>query len=315
MTQIESKEILTKRLENLLGFDDGTGDVLEHLLSIESHYDLKDYLVQLLGQGGENVISFVDDVGKFQRGETVKSSAINVSQEDKKGVETLAENENPENYIESSATKRNNRAQERKKQNGRGVGKAKTKIDKKQKAKPVSYSNTSSIKPNPSKMKDPALSSDRVTDLDKKVQAQPPKKVQARPPKKSQPTKGKASYVCGCFGTVHKPLTNCLYCGRISCVKEGYDFCPFCGIMLEKVESKPPDDEIDKKAWLHKERLLTFDREFARRTVIWDDQEDYYASSSSAWLSTEEQAAANSKEENRNSEMHQHKKQTLDIVF
>ncbi len=52
---------------------------------------------------------------------------------------------------------------------------------------------------------------------------------------KSRPTRGKATTVCGCFGIVHKPLTNCLYCGRISCSKEGYDFCPFCGYMVEDV--------------------------------------------------------------------------------
>ena len=52
---------------------------------------------------------------------------------------------------------------------------------------------------------------------------------------KSHPKKGKATKVCGCFGTRHKPLTNCLYCGRISCVVEGYDFCPFCGLMVEEI--------------------------------------------------------------------------------
>lgn len=56
-----------------------------------------------------------------------------------------------------------------------------------------------------------------------------------KPIRKSQPKKGKASRVCGCYGTFHKPLTNCLYCGRISCVEEGYDYCPFCGYMVEDV--------------------------------------------------------------------------------
>jgi len=52
---------------------------------------------------------------------------------------------------------------------------------------------------------------------------------------KSHPPKGKASVVCGCFGSLHRPLTNCLYCGRISCEREGYDFCPFCGMLVEQV--------------------------------------------------------------------------------
>lgn len=57
-----------------------------------------------------------------------------------------------------------------------------------------------------------------------------PRKVE-----KSRPTRGKAKKVCGCFGTFHTPLTNCLYCGRISCSEEGYDHCPFCGYMVEEV--------------------------------------------------------------------------------
>jgi hypothetical protein len=63
----------------------------------------------------------------------------------------------------------------------------------------------------------------------------PPPVVISPPPPKSHPPKGTSSVVCGCFGSVHKPLTNCLYCGRISCEKEGYDYCPFCGLLVEKV--------------------------------------------------------------------------------
>jgi hypothetical protein len=46
--------------------------------------------------------------------------------------------------------------------------------------------------------------------------------------------------VCGCYGTRHKALTNCLYCGRISCTLEGYDFCSFCGYMVEEVKADGP---------------------------------------------------------------------------
>lgn len=53
--------------------------------------------------------------------------------------------------------------------------------------------------------------------------------------KASPPPKGKAKYDCGCFGTLHRALTNCLYCGRITCEKEGYGFCPFCGYLVEEV--------------------------------------------------------------------------------
>lgn len=136
-----------------------------------------------------------------------------------------------------------------------------------------------------------------------------------RPPQKSPPPKGKASYVCGCFGTVHKALTNCLYCGRISCAKEGYDFCPFCGLLVEKVQATPPDDGVMNEAWLHKERLLQFDREFARRTVILDDQEDFYANSTSNWLTEEEKQVAQGKVEDRQNELNHRKKQTMSLQF
>jgi Putative zinc finger motif, C2HC5-type len=55
---------------------------------------------------------------------------------------------------------------------------------------------------------------------------------------KSHPKRGKAKKVCGCFGTKHNPLTNCLYCGRISCELEGYDFCAFCGYMVEEIKAE-----------------------------------------------------------------------------
>jgi hypothetical protein len=54
--------------------------------------------------------------------------------------------------------------------------------------------------------------------------------------KESQPEqRGKAKFECGCFGNLHKALANCLHCGRISCKKEGYDFCPCCGYLVKPV--------------------------------------------------------------------------------
>jgi hypothetical protein len=47
------------------------------------------------------------------------------------------------------------------------------------------------------------------------------------------PRQGKPNVICGCFGNVHKPLANCLYCGRISCEREGYSYCAFCGNLVE----------------------------------------------------------------------------------
>ena len=175
---------------------------------------------------------------------------------------------------------------------------------KKQMPKPTAGPNA---KP-PDKVSSPPASTNQTTTENEQV-------TSTKLPPKSRPPKGKASYVCGCFGTVHKALTNCLYCGRISCAKEGYSFCPFCGLLVEKVQATPPDDGVMNEAWLHKERLLRFDREFARRTVILDDQEDFYANSTSTWLTEEEKHEAQGKVEDRQNELNHRKKQTMSLQF
>lgn len=48
--------------------------------------------------------------------------------------------------------------------------------------------------------------------------------------------KGTPKVECGCFGNKHKALANCLHCGRVSCIKEGYDFCPYCEFLVQPVQ-------------------------------------------------------------------------------
>ena len=60
-----------------------------------------------------------------------------------------------------------------------------------------------------------------------------PKAAGSTTPVKKKPPKGKAPFTCGCFGTRHAALANCLFCGRIACKNEGYNFCPFCGYLIE----------------------------------------------------------------------------------
>lgn len=145
-----------------------------------------------------------------------------------------------------------------------------------------------------------------------------PKKVPAAtkpPPPPPSPKKGKAKIICGCFGTIHKPLTNCLHCGRISCEKEGYDYCPFCSFLIEKVKIVSIPGEEFNKAVMHKERLLQFDRENASRTVVYDDQADYFQNSLCTWLTEDERNDALSKEERRRRDLHSVKKHVLNIQF
>jgi len=320
----ESKSVLIKQLENLLGFDDGADDILEHLLPIKSSEDLRDYLSQLSGLDGDNdnVQTFVNDVGKFQRGE--KLSVID-SNKKEESDEKKEEGEKFTNTFRTNVTKtkkRNNKQKKQQQQESKGSNGAGKKLNTTAKNKPnITKKSTqtksaaaaaAAVKPvttnkTTTQLKDTPPSEQKPT-----FTTIPTKKEEA--PKKSKPMKGEASHVCGCYGTKHKPLTNCLCCGRISCIKEGYDYCPFCGFLVEQI-GQPPDDEADKKAWQHKERLLQFDRDSARRTVVWDDQEDYFASAKSTWLSKEEQATAREKETERNKILHERQKQTLDIVF
>lgn len=37
------------------------------------------------------------------------------------------------------------------------------------------------------------------------------------------------SFECGCFGTNHPAINNCMNCGRIICQAEGERPCPYCG--------------------------------------------------------------------------------------
>ncbi len=117
------------------------------------------------------------------------------------------------------------------------------------------------------------------------------------------PLQGTAKVVCGCFGTQHKALNNCLRCGRISCEREGYDYCPFCRYMVPEHRSSSTmahsTTSNDNEAWEQKERLLQYDREFAQRTVILDDQADYYNRATSNWLNESEQRQAQQQEQER----------------
>jgi hypothetical protein len=68
----------------------------------------------------------------------------------------------------------------------------------------------------------------------------------------------------------------------------------------------------DGKAFLQKERLLRFDRDFARRTEVFDDQADYQAPST--WMTEEEEKEA---EENKLKHLESLKrpKQTLKLAI
>lgn len=104
-------------------------------------------------------------------------------------------------------------------------------------------------------------------------------------------------------------------CGRISCDREGYDFCPYCGILVEK----PPQGNTTDPAWLHKERLLRFDRESAQRMIVIDDEEsnnDAHAGGGNmAWLTQQESDQAAAQQAEREHNLRQRPKLQLDLAL
>ena len=171
--------------------------------------------------------------------------------------------------------------------------------------------NEGSLKPIKSNMKSPPTKSTVVT------KKQTPKSQTKK--QQSKPQRGKPlNKLCGCYGNKHKPLTNCLHCGRISCEIEGFDYCHFCGYLIQDFSSareiSDRENNIDS-AIRHKERLLEFDRTSASRTHVHDDQEDYFVTSSNMWATSEEQDDARDMEEKRRQKLHTRQKQRLDIKF
>lgn len=110
--------------------------------------------------------------------------------------------------------------------------------------------------------------------------------------------------ICGCFATHHTYTTSCIHCGRIHCEKEGLGPCLFCGVELIP---PLPNDEVQNyraevtgdmsAAYKQKDKLLTFDKENAKRTKVNDAQGDYYETST--WLTAEEKAQIDEKERRR----------------
>lgn len=322
------RKSLESRLVNLWGFDDDTvGDFLEHLLiiSIESEDDLLDYVAQLLGSRDDGVKDFVKDVNRFQKGLPIKA------QEKETAEPAAVPAKNGRSHQKSGLPEKNNAT------------------------KPATMSKTVSPAKVEKSVAAVTSSIEKKTSAEEKVEASaekdappkdaPPKESQVAPPPRKKyglPPKGKAKRVCGCFGTLHKPYTNCLYCGRISCTEEGYDYCAYCGYLVEEVKWDPNEEpnryvkqqcglfaedafprhslrfwllSSKAKAWQHKERLLRYDRESAKRTVVLDDQADYYNNQNSNWLSEEEQVNAELQDDEQRSNLHQRKKQVLNIAF
>ena len=143
--------------------------------------------------------------------------------------------------------------------------------------------------------------------------------------RKSRPERGTpGGEICGCYGIRHRPLANCLHCGRIACELEGIDdYCHFCGYFVEEFRPRVDaagggDANRDAKmasAMRHKERLLEFDRTSAARTRIHDDQEDYFSAATSMWSTEQEREDNLAMEDSRQRKVHERKENVMQIKF
>ena len=328
MSSSNCRKYLEKSLASLLGYDIGdVEDVIEHLLTFESKEDLLEHLSALLGRDDdENVISFVNDVDKFQNGERlivpvdnsssssscqreIESSTKKKKAEEEEKQQRQKEREEKEiqeqklvERMKIEQQKELDRIQKEKEERERIENRkakqkaAKGKNTKLAKAKAQKVKNTTTVAP------DSIVMNGGGSSHVQKKEKEQEKRKKSQP---MMPLTGKAKIICGCFGTIHKPLANCLNCGRIICTKEGYGYCPSCSYLV--VEHVRLEGEAFDRAIMHKERLLEFDRQSASRTQVYDSQADYYSNSRSNWLSENEQLDAERKEEERRKEVHSRK--------
>ena len=105
---------------------------------------------------------------------------------------------------------------------------------------------------------------------------------------------------CFCMSTRHPLVGNCIECGRIHCLQEGDKNCIYCGAKLitkKEYTSQLALDNVAKNAYLHKEKLLKFQKEFYSKLQIVDDFTDWYEVSNNTWLDEKSRQEAKKKDE------------------
>ena len=105
---------------------------------------------------------------------------------------------------------------------------------------------------------------------------------------------------CFCMSTRHPLVGNCIECGRIHCLQEGDKNCINCGAKLitkKEYESQLAFDNVAKKAYNHKDKLLHFQKEFYSKLEIVDDFTDWYEVSNNTWLDEKSRQEAKKKDE------------------
>lgn len=98
---------------------------------------------------------------------------------------------------------------------------------------------------------------------------------------------------CNCQAREHPLVNNCIRCGKIVCAQEGPGACLFCGSPvlsknatpeeIQRVQDSVRDNKMNarereglQKAEEHKNKLLEYERNSTKRTLVYDDQVDYF---------------------------------------
>ena len=152
----------------------------------------------------------------------------------------------------------------------------------------------------------------------------------------TNPTLGNEDRKCTCYATIHPlfdPAPNCLNCGKIICSLEGLQPCSFCGTPLlsnDEVQSmirelraergqekmRAHNEGVQRQGGLgpgsgsgsssqldaakaHRDRLLNFQAQNARRTRVVDEAADFETPnlSSTLWMSPAQRALALKKQQ------------------
>jgi Putative zinc finger motif, C2HC5-type len=204
-------------------------------------------LSQLLGGNSAELDQFVENVCRHQKGEplvVVGEETQSTSHQDQEtsnaknaAVSDSIPQQKPQNSKASAALESRRNKQNQGKKSRVPPPKSSTSNNSRKSPPPSSRTVGNSTGKQISKQQSNSSTTNPT------VAAESPPASGQQPPsdrvvQKSHPKRGKAKKVCGCFGTKHNPLTNCLYCGRISCELEGYDFCAFCGYMVEEIKAE-----------------------------------------------------------------------------
>ena len=78
-------------------------------------------------------------------------------------------------------------------------------------------------------MRRSAKKNKKAKNAQQNAQNGPSSQISINIPQKKLPTEFNFSKECGCFGTEHPAINNCMNCGRVICKLEGERPCPYCG--------------------------------------------------------------------------------------